>query len=99
MCVDKQKKTKKPTCTIVDVVAEIEPATAQIRHKTIRGSKVKRVRRTERGRRGENKAKERVEKKKVHDHILLRLGKGVGLCMWHEGGRRELHAVLVVKPE
>ena len=37
---------------------------------------MQRVRRTERGRRGESKGEERVEKKKVHDHILLRLGKG-----------------------
>ena len=89
------KKTRKPACTIADVLAEIEPATAQIRHQKIRGSKMQRVRSPEWRRRGESKGEEWVDKKEVHRQILLRLWKAAGLCMWSARGRRELHAMLV----
>jgi len=41
MCVDSLKKTRKPACTIVDVLPEIERATVHIRHKKIRRIKCK----------------------------------------------------------
>jgi len=41
MCVDYLKKTRKPACTIVVVLPEIERATVHIRHKKIRGIKCK----------------------------------------------------------
>jgi hypothetical protein len=85
MCVDQLKNTRKPACTIDDVLAEIEPATAQIRHKKIRGSKMQRARRTERRRRGESKVRNEWRRRKFIAKYCYDCEKGLGCaCGTHK---------------